>query len=146
MHSHDPINDIESGLIALHRTFFQHKGWERLQQTAGITLDRAEAAMLKALSASQAKARRLQDVATSLGIEAPSVSRTAQQLEARGLVSKKPDARDGRASNLHLTAKGRQQLERLMAARRQRLEQLLTNWSEHDKRHLAQLLHKLAQQ
>lgn len=144
MKNEDVITDIESGLITLHRAFFQHKGWEQLKQEAGVELDRPEAALLKTLAMCETGSCRVQQVASYLGIEAPSVSRTAQQLEQAGLVSKHPDAEDGRASNLKLTAKGRRQLDKLLKVRRARLQQLVAGWSTEDKRRLAELLTKLS--
>lgn len=75
--------------------------------------------MLAELGVSQATAwpivaiRRLGEgvrqkaVAEELGIEAPSLVRLLDQLEASGLVARKLDADDGRSKTLHLTDAGR---------------------------------------
>jgi DNA-binding MarR family transcriptional regulator len=47
------------------------------------------------------------DLATSLGVEPPTVTKMLQRMEASGLVSRRPDAVDRRAIRVHLTAKGR---------------------------------------
>lgn len=75
--------------------------------------------MLAELGVSQATAwpivviRRLGEgvrqkaVAEELGIEAPSLVRLLDQLEASGLAVRKLDAEDGRSKTLHLTETGR---------------------------------------
>jgi DNA-binding MarR family transcriptional regulator len=143
--SHDEaLYQIESGLIALHKTFFQHKGWEELRKESGVSLDRPEAALLKVLAMSEHGTCRMQQVATYLGIEAPSVTRTAQQLEQDGMVIKRPDSHDRRVGNLHLTAKGRRELEKLLRVRHAHLANLVADWSLEDKVRLGQLLTKLS--
>ncbi len=67
---------------------------------------------------------RQRALAEELGIEAPSLVRLLDQLEAGGLVQRKDDPEDGRAKTLHLTAVGRQvavQVENLLIPFRRRL-------------------------
>ncbi len=138
----DDLDTIETGLMQLHKTSFQHKGWENLIQEAGVNLDRPAAALLKVLLVVD-KPCKILDVAQYLGIEAPSVSRKVKELEDAGLLTRKPDEYDGRVSNLSLTAKGREQLTRLQRVRRAHLARTLASWSEDDRHKLAQLFAQL---
>jgi DNA-binding MarR family transcriptional regulator len=47
------------------------------------------------------------DLAASLGVEPPTVTKMLQRMEASGLVDRRPDAVDRRPTRVHLTAKGR---------------------------------------
>jgi DNA-binding MarR family transcriptional regulator len=86
----------------------------------------------------------MHDIARVLGIEAPSVTRTVQELEQAGLIKRRPDPEDKRASHVSLTKKGGQQLAKLQKARRERLSQALKQWSISERRQLAELLQRLA--
>ncbi|MGA0571358.1 MarR family winged helix-turn-helix transcriptional regulator [Variovorax sp. VNK109] len=50
---------------------------------------------------------RQNELAALLGIEGPSLVRTLDRVEEGGLLVRRPDAKDGRAKTLHLTADGR---------------------------------------
>jgi DNA-binding MarR family transcriptional regulator len=47
------------------------------------------------------------NLADSLGVEPPTVTKMLQRMEAADLVSRRPDASDRRAIRVHLTPKGR---------------------------------------
>lgn len=135
----DELDNIETVLTNLHRTMFQFRAWERLQRDSGITLDRASATLLKAVSRCD-KPCRLHDIAQLLAIEAPSASRTVQQLEQAGLLERTADKSDRRASNLMPTAAGLALLHKLRQARRKRLAAALADWSAADRQQLATLI------
>lgn len=59
------------------------------------------------LLAQQAEGLRVSELATRLGIKAPTVSDSVSTLEAKGLVAKQRDAKDARAVAVVLTAEGR---------------------------------------
>ncbi len=139
------ITAIESGLSALHRVAFQHQAWESIQRRAGISMDRANVALLKVVASHENTPCRLQAVARHLGIEAPSVTRTVQELEQAGLLVRQADPTDGRASNVSLTSKGERQLAKLQAARQQHLAESLQHWSSADLRTLGALLERFAE-
>jgi MarR family transcriptional regulator, organic hydroperoxide resistance regulator len=48
------------------------------------------------------------EIAARLGIEVPTVVRTAQRMEAAGIVTREPDPGDGRRSLIVLTERGRE--------------------------------------
>lgn len=142
----EKLTMIDEGLLSLHRMMFQHKTWELLQRKANISLDRASAALLRVVASSPNKAVRAQDVAHKLGIEAPSVTRKIQQLEAEGLLTRTPDKKDRRATNLHITPEGRAALQRLQAARHEIISRSVEGWSPQELEPLALGMSRLSKQ
>lgn len=138
------FEELENSLSALAHAAFHHKAWEDVQRRAGVTLERSQVALLKCVLKHPGNSCRLQHIAQALGIEAPSVSRTAQLLEADGLLRRKIDATDKRASIITLTAKGERQLAKLQQARRDRLAEAMQQWSQSDRQKLTRLLDQLS--
>lgn len=139
------LDAIEAALVALYRASFQHRAWEDIQKRSGINLDRSSAALLKVVHGCGQANCRIQDIARYLGIEAPSVSRTVQELEHDGLLRRRADSNDRRASNIVLTETGLQQLAKLQSTKRERLKTALHSWSADDRHDLARLLNQLAE-
>jgi DNA-binding MarR family transcriptional regulator len=83
---------------------------------------------------------RVTDVAGRLSIDAPAVTRKAQQLERLGLVSRARDADDARASRLQLTPEGRRVLRRFLLAWHRWLTSLLADWPPAERREFARLM------
>lgn len=63
-------------------------------------------------------------LAAAEGVKPPSLTRVIRELEADGLIRRRPDPRDGRAVTLEATAKARRTLE----AGRARRTSLLAEW------------------
>jgi DNA-binding MarR family transcriptional regulator len=133
------IDRLESALHALVQSLKQVRLHEYLLAQARVDVDRAGLALLYALHTHGASLR-LTDLAETLHIDGPAVTRKAQQLERAGLISRLPDDLDGRASRLQLTNQGRQVVRRLLAARRTWLAELLERWPDDQKDELAGLL------
>ncbi|MBP3036979.1 winged helix-turn-helix transcriptional regulator [Arthrobacter sp. zg-ZUI100] len=91
----------------------------------------------------QQEAMRLTDIAASIGIGKPSVSRQIVMLENLGLVQKHADPQDGRAQTISLTAEGAQALARTQAARKELFRTLLAGWEQEELVQLGSLLTKL---
>jgi DNA-binding MarR family transcriptional regulator len=140
----DDIDNIEDSLAALHRARFQHRAWSKVQQESGVQLDKAEVALLKAIHVHKAQTCRMQDLAQALGIEAPSVTRTVKALEQRALVRRTGDEQDGRVSQIRLTQSGTNQLAKLQAASRRKLEQMFHDWSSQERQQFAKFLKRFA--
>jgi DNA-binding MarR family transcriptional regulator len=87
---------------------------------------------------------RLSDVAAQLELDPSTVSRQVRQLDAAGLVTRREDPADGRATLLAATAAG----ERLhLTVRRLRLDLLeaaLDGWSTAERADLVRLVERLA--
>jgi DNA-binding MarR family transcriptional regulator len=133
------IGDIESALNSLLRSLKQTKLHEYLLTKAGVDVDRAGTALLYVLY-TEGTCLRVTDLAEQLQIEAPAVTRKAQQLEQSGLVSRAPDPNDGRATLLQLTARGRRAINRILAVRRDWLTTLLADWPEASRVECARIL------
>src|SRR6478752_8341445 len=75
---------------------------------------------------------RLTELASSIGVGKPSVSRQVAFLEGLGLVSKEADPLDGRAQAISLTAKGEEKMHLVQDARREVFRERLAEWPAGD--------------
>jgi|ERR1022692_879560 DNA-binding MarR family transcriptional regulator len=135
----DTIGEIESALYSLARSLKQVRLHEYLLAAARIDVDQAGLAVLYVLHTA-GTSLRLTDLAEQLRIDAPAVTRKAQQLERSGLVSRTQDEADRRASRLQLTAQGRRTINRFLAARRAWLTTLVADWPDAEQIEFARLL------
>ena len=83
---------------------------------------------------------RASELAETTQADPSTVSRQVATLVARGLIERRADAQDGRASLLHATAAGVALKERLAGVRNAHFSELLADWSEDDQRCFAALL------
>jgi DNA-binding MarR family transcriptional regulator len=133
------IGEIEAALHSLARSLKQVALHEFLLAEARVDVDQAGLAALYVLHLA-GTGLRLTDLADQLRIDAPAVTRKAQQLERAGLVSRTADLQDGRASRLQLTPQGRRTINRFLVARRAWLTSLLAGWPLTEQTELARLL------
>jgi DNA-binding MarR family transcriptional regulator len=133
------IDEIESALHALAQALKQVRLHEHLLARARVDVDRAGVALLYVLYMEGASLR-VTDLAEQLRIDAPAVTRKAQQLEKSGLVGRSRDPGDARATRLQLTAQGRRTINRILAARRAWLTTVLSSWPKAEQSELARLL------
>ena len=112
---------------------------ESVLRRSRIDITRADIHLLGSV-AQAGEPIRLGDLAERLAVDAPSVTRRVQALEARQLLRRRPDPVDRRAQRIDLTAAGTRILERAMAAYRAWLADVLADWSEADRELLADLL------
>jgi len=82
-------------------------------------------------------------VAHLIRLDLSTVSRHVAALEGAGLVARDPDPADRRACLLRATERGEVILDRLRAARRERIQEALGDWSAEDRRQLVRLLGRL---
>jgi DNA-binding MarR family transcriptional regulator len=83
---------------------------------------------------------RLTDIAASVGVGKPSVSRQIAMLEHLGLVQKEADPLDGRAQAISLTDAGTRQLVAAQTARKQAFHELMEDWDVEDLTRLGTLI------
>lgn len=83
---------------------------------------------------------RASELAETTQADPSTVSRQVATLVARGLLERRADPQDGRASLLHATAGGVAYKERLTDSRDDHFERLLADWAEDDQRRFAALL------
>jgi DNA-binding MarR family transcriptional regulator len=86
--------------------------------------------------------QRLGLLAQAFGLDPSTITRQVQALEHAGLVERKSDPTDRRASLLELTDQGRQVLVATRERRRAWLNAALGDWDEHDHEELGRLLEK----
>jgi DNA-binding MarR family transcriptional regulator len=104
-------------------------------------LDKASVPLLGALE-DQADARP-SDLAVALELDLSTVSRQLHQLEQLGLVSRRPDGDDGRASRISLTPAGSESLAFVRASRAATLDEVFRDWPEGEREQLLALLDRL---
>jgi len=84
----------------------------------------------------------IHDIATGLGLSAPTVSVGVRRLEEVGLLKRQPDPEDGRAIRLFVTAQGRALRKRAQAFRWQKTQRLLAGLTEEERATFLALLEK----
>jgi DNA-binding MarR family transcriptional regulator len=77
-------------------------------------------------------AMRISDLATSLQESIQTTARLVQQLETKGVIERRPDETDGRASIVALTPRGRELLREMQAERQTHIEACLAGWSDEE--------------
>jgi DNA-binding MarR family transcriptional regulator len=85
---------------------------------------------------------RATDLAGYFGVGKATVSRQLRALEELGFVTREPDPVDGRAYLMRLTEEGRQSLDRVRSARRERFLSRLVGWDRAEIADLSRLLHR----
>lgn len=139
----EAIVAIQSALHSLGRRLVQARLRNYIARQADSDLDPAGIAVLAVLYEEQISLR-ITDLAAKLGIDAPAVTRKAQQLERRNLVSRSRDPDDARASRLSLTPEGHRILEQFLRARHQWLTALLADWPPAEAEEFARLISRFA--
>ncbi|MDI3240763.1 MarR family winged helix-turn-helix transcriptional regulator [Arthrobacter sp. AL08] len=86
---------------------------------------------------------RLTELASSLGVGKPSVSRQVAFLERLGLVSKEADPLDGRAQMIRLTPVGEERMHEVQDARREVFRERLGEWPPEELQTLSRYIAKL---
>jgi DNA-binding MarR family transcriptional regulator len=107
------------------------------RRNVGATLDPGSFWLLRSLLGDGPA--RPTDVAAGLGLDISTVSRHLAQLHRAGLVERSADPDDRRAQRVQLSAAGRAEVDRALAARRALLERSLSDWTDDD----VELLHRL---
>ena len=88
-------------------------------------------------------AMRLTELASSIGVGKPSVSRQIAFLERLGLVSKEADPLDGRAQIIRLTPTGEDRMHEVQDARREVFRERLGEWPLEELQTLSRYIAKL---
>lgn len=115
---------------------------QRLHAAARVSFDRSSYWLASWLA--DCESLRLSDLAEVLCTDLSTVSRQVQAAERAGLVERRPDPMDGRASRVRLTRRGRTALERVRAAQRAELLAAIEEWSPDEQRTFAQLVDRFA--
>ncbi|MFF9168039.1 MULTISPECIES: MarR family winged helix-turn-helix transcriptional regulator [unclassified Streptomyces] len=135
------VAEIERALNRITYLSTRARQHERLMALAGVPLDRAAVALLRQIADSEPL--RSGELANRLGVEASHVTRTVQQLQKSGYVTRVPDPDDGRAQRIRLTDTGRQAVDAIRDAGARGMQLALADWSTEDLRQLATLFHRM---
>jgi EmrB/QacA subfamily drug resistance transporter len=131
---HDPLPEIERALSTLARRDSRRRILERLIERAGVPLTAQQAWVMARVGESGPVSA--QSIADERGVAAERVQARMDELRERGYVEG-----DGAVA---LTPGGRALLDQLIAARRERLAELLDGWSPEQESELAALLTRMA--
>ncbi|MFI9613527.1 MarR family winged helix-turn-helix transcriptional regulator [Streptomyces sp. NPDC052023] len=135
------IVEIERALMRITYLSTRARQHDRLMALAGVPLDRAAVALLRQVADSEPL--RPGELANRLGVEASHVTRTVQQLQRAGYVSRVPDPDDRRAQRIELTEAGRDAIERIRDVGARGMQLALSDWSPEELRRLATLFHRM---
>jgi DNA-binding MarR family transcriptional regulator len=135
------VTEIERALTRITYLSTRARQHERLMTLAGVPLDRAAVALLRQVADSDPL--RPGELAARLGVEASHVTRTVQQLQKSGYVTRVPDPQDRRAQRIQLTETGRQAIARIRDAGARGMQLALADWSPEELRQLATLFHRM---
>ncbi|WP_328429943.1 MarR family winged helix-turn-helix transcriptional regulator [Streptomyces sp. NBC_00443] len=135
------VIEIERALTRITYLSTRARQHDRLMALADVPLDRAAVALLRQVADSESL--RPGELANRLGVEASHVTRTVQQLQKSGYVTRVPDPRDRRAQRIELTEPGRQAIARVREAGARGMQLALSDWTPEELRQLAALFHRM---
>ncbi|MEU2427634.1 MarR family transcriptional regulator [Streptomyces sp. NPDC007851] len=135
------VVEIERALTRITYLSTRARQHERLMALAGVPLDRAAVALLRQVADSEPL--RPGELAQRLGVEASHVTRTVQQLQKSGHVTRVPDPDDRRAQRIRLTDAGREAVDRVRDAGARGMQLALGEWQPEELRQLAVLFHRM---
>ncbi|MGI5372917.1 MarR family winged helix-turn-helix transcriptional regulator [Streptomyces sp. CA-251387] len=135
------VVEIERALTRITYLSTRARQHDRLMALAGVPLDRAAVALLRQVADSESL--RPGELANRLGVEASHVTRTVQQLQKSGYVTRVPDPQDRRAQRIELTEAGRQAIARIREAGARGMQLALADWTPEELRRLAGLFHRM---
>lgn len=135
------VAEIERALTRITYLSTRARQHDRLMALAGVPLDRAAVALLRQIADSEPS--RPGELAARLGVEASHVTRTVQQLQKSGYVTRVPDPDDRRAQRIELTDAGRQAIAKVREAGVRGMQLALSDWSPEELRQLATLFHRM---
>lgn len=135
------VAEIERALTRVTYLGTRTRHHDRLRALADVPLDRAAVALLRQIA--DCEPMRPGEVAHRLGVEASHVTRTVQQLQRAGYVTRVPDPDDGRAQRIRLTDAGRLAVGRIREAGAGEMQLALAGWRPEELRQLATLFHRM---
>ncbi|GGV29759.1 hypothetical protein GCM10010260_82870 [Streptomyces filipinensis] len=136
------VVEIERALARVTYLGTRARRHEPLMAPAGVPLDRAAVALLRQIADSEPL--RPGEPAQRLGVEASHVTRTVQQLQRAGHVTRLPDPVDRRAQRIQLTDAGREAaVGRVREAGARGMQLALAGRRPEDLRQMAALFHRM---
>ncbi|HYR61580.1 MAG TPA: MarR family transcriptional regulator [Actinomycetota bacterium] len=136
------LSEVERALTMIVRWGNLPRIRERFAAAAGVAIDRASYSLLARLDGSGPT--RLSDLAQRVGVDLSTASRQVHHLEAGGFVGKTIVEEDRRAALLTVTDKGQDLIQRLRAAKRAVITEMLAGWTPDEREELGRVLGRLA--
>jgi DNA-binding MarR family transcriptional regulator len=131
-------DELADAVLALLRS------WRALTHRAAESGAPSTLAVLELVRLLGENERRLTEIALLRGVDQSVVSRQISELQAKGLVCRRPDPADRRASLIRLTPSGHELLHHLGERRREWLSAALTRIPEVDVREATRVVAALA--
>ncbi|MGO9876586.1 MAG: MarR family winged helix-turn-helix transcriptional regulator [Acidimicrobiia bacterium] len=132
----EALDLIETELAVLTRAL------ERLQRRSEIYKDLDRASYLIARTLATTGPISINRLASTLGLDATTVTRQVATMHANRFVLRRADPTDGRVSLVSLSEKGRRTMLGVQLGRKQRIKTLLSQWTAPDRLELGRLLAK----
>ena len=130
----DPLDLVETEMAVLARAL------ERVHRRSELYRDLDRASYLIARTLEATGPVSINGLASALGLDATTVTRQVATMEAARLVLRRPDPRDGRVTLISLSQPGRRVMRAVQLARKERVANLLRDWTDDDRRDLGRLL------
>jgi DNA-binding MarR family transcriptional regulator len=134
----DTMIEITDAFDHVYRLMRSRRMHNALAARSGIKLERSGYSILASLG--EEGAQRLTDLADQFGLDQSTVSRRVSTLERDGLIMRRPDKNDGRVALVSLTAAGRRALRQHHEAVVAVHGEILTGWTQTEKRALARAI------
>ena len=119
----------------------RHQVAADVSRMAGVPLSASTLLVIERLRSGP---MRVNDLGASVGITSGGITRQVQDLEAKGLIEKKPDETDKRAAIVGLSGKGADVARLADAIRDFSTRRALGEWEDEDVERVAPLLERLA--
>lgn len=141
-HDHEILRGLHAAIIDLVDEINRPRRDDRLIEEAGIPLDRALFPLLARVG--RYGPIGVVDLADRTGRDHTTVSRQMAKLEELGLIERKASANDKRVREATVSARGRDMIAALNAARERLANRILVDWTDADLDQLRQLLRRFA--
>jgi DNA-binding MarR family transcriptional regulator len=128
----EDLNRLEDAMLLFFQTMKRPQRWTEITEQIGTIIDRPSGQILHIL-APPGTTYGVQELASHLGIEAPSVTRKTQELEQSGYISRVRSSKDKRAVTLQITPAGRNLAHKITKVRRESMRSVLYGWSDTDR-------------
>jgi DNA-binding MarR family transcriptional regulator len=130
----DALDLVETEMAVLSRALEGHHRRSEIYRD----LDRASYLIARTLETTGPVS--INGLASTLGLDATTVTRQVATMEAAQLILRRTNPDDGRVSLIRLSQRGRRTMRAVQRARKERLATLLGDWTPDDRRELARLL------
>ncbi|HEX6165938.1 MAG TPA: MarR family winged helix-turn-helix transcriptional regulator [Acidimicrobiales bacterium] len=137
----DEVGAVGAAITDLFRLAGSRRVHQARQGRTGVAISRTGWELLRRVD--DLGPVRVSQLAGLLDLSLPVTSRAVQRLADQGLVARRADPADGRATRVVVTSRGRTARATVQAAMRDELDAALAAWPPHDRRRLAELLPRL---